>query len=71
MTAPLRVFRRSNLYTQCEQCHATVDLTRAGACPRCKRVLCNKHLHGSFFRRLMTDLGAATLCLRCRAESKQ
>jgi hypothetical protein len=33
-------------------------------------VLCDRHLHGSFFRKLMTDFGVQALCLRCRAEAK-
>ena len=67
MTSPFRPFRRSNLFTQCEECRATVDLTRAGACSQCRRILCDAHLHGSFFRRLYVDLGADALCVRCRA----
>jgi len=66
MTTPFRVFRRSQLHTQCEECHVVVDLTRVGACRRCKRVLCNRHLHGTFWRRLAVDLGAESVCLRCR-----
>ena len=61
-------FRPSQLFTQCEECHRTVNLSGAGACPRCRRILCNRHLHGSFFRRLAVDVGASEpLCLRCRS----
>lgn len=45
----------------------SVDLTRAGACARCRRILCNTHLHGSFLRRLIVDVGAEALCVRCRS----
>jgi hypothetical protein len=43
-----------------------VDLLKGGACVRCRRILCFTHLHGSFVRRLATDLGAEILCVRCR-----
>ncbi|HMC55500.1 MAG TPA: hypothetical protein VKH19_10040 [Gemmatimonadaceae bacterium] len=68
MTSPLRVFRKSNLFTECEECRRPVDLSGAGGCTRCRRVLCNRHLYGSFFRRLLADVIAAQpVCVRCRA----
>lgn len=66
MTSPFRPFRRSVIFTQCEECRRSVDLTGAGACARCRRILCNAHLHGTFLRRLRVDLGAEAVCLRCR-----
>jgi hypothetical protein len=66
MTSPIRVFRRSDLFTQCEECKLTHDLSHMGACRRCRRVLCNLHLHGSFVRRLIVDLGAEAICVKCR-----
>ena len=60
-------FRDSELATDCDQCGGRVDLLKGGACVRCRRILCFTHLHGSFARRLATDLGAAMLCVRCRA----
>lgn len=71
MTAPFRIFRRSELHTQCEQCRQTLDLSRMGACSQCRRVLCHAHLHGSFFRRLAVDLGAAPVCVQCRQSAPQ
>jgi hypothetical protein len=68
MTSPFRVFRSSGLWTQCEECRLRVNLSSAGACRRCRRILCNTHLHGSFLRRLLVDFGAEPLCLRCRRE---
>jgi hypothetical protein len=45
-----------------------VNLSQAGACPTCKRVLCHRHLYGSFARRLLADLGfAAMTCVKCRS----
>jgi hypothetical protein len=67
MNSPFRPFQRSQIYTQCEECRISVDLTGAGACTQCRRILCGEHLHGSVFRRLAVDLGAEALCLRCRS----
>jgi len=53
--------------TDCEVCGRRFDLVKGGACQRCRRVLCPAHLHGSFGRRLLVDLGAAALCVQCRA----
>jgi len=67
VSQPFRVFRRSNLLTECEECRLPVDLSRAGGCARCRRVLCNRHLYGSFVRRLIADvLATAPVCVRCR-----
>lgn len=68
MTNPFRPFRSSQLWTECEECHRSVNMSDAGGCSRCRRVLCNDHLHGSFARRLLVDLGAEALCNVCRAE---
>lgn len=68
MPGGFTVFKASELWTDCEQCRLRVNLSRAGACRRCRRVLCNTHLHGSFVRRLLVDLGAEPLCVRCRHE---
>lgn len=62
-----RFFRDSDLATDCDQCGGRVDLLKGGACVRCRRILCFTHLHGSFVRRLATDLGAQMLCVRCRS----
>jgi len=62
----VRMFQRSGIWTECEECRRSVDLSRAGGCIQCRRVLCNTHLHGSFIRRLLVDLGARPLCQRCR-----
>ena len=62
-----RFFRDSDLATDCDQCGGRVDILKGGACVRCRRILCFAHLHGSFARRLATDLGAQMLCVRCRS----
>jgi len=61
-----RFFRDSNLATDCDECGGRVDLIKGGACVRCRRILCFTHLHGSFVRRLVADLGAQPICVRCR-----
>jgi hypothetical protein len=68
--AKFGIFRDTELATDCDECGGRVDLLKGGACVRCRRILCFRHLHGSFVRRLATDLGAETLCIRCRAEGK-
>ena len=63
------IFRASNLWTDCEACSLRVNLSRAGACTKCRRVLCHTHLHGSFVRRLLVDVGFADLvCVECRSK---
>ena len=66
MTSPMRLFRRSDLSTHCEQCKLSYDLTQMGACRECRRVLCNTHLHGSFWQRLKVDFGSPAVCVKCR-----
>ena len=67
MPSPFAVFRESNLWTDCEECRLRVNLSRAGACTKCKRILCYTHLHGSFVRRLLIDLGIGeNVCIKCR-----
>lgn len=62
-----QIFRNSQVSTDCDQCHGRVDLIKGGVCIKCRRILCEHHLHGSFVRRLLVDLGAASVCVRCRA----
>lgn len=69
MTRKVRVFARTDLGTECEICGARFDLIGGGACVKCRRVLCGRHLYGSWLRRLMVDLGAAPVCCICRQVS--
>jgi hypothetical protein len=66
LMAKFGIFRDTELATDCDECGGRVDILKGGACVRCRRILCFTHLHGSFVRRLATDLGAETLCVRCR-----
>jgi hypothetical protein len=63
----LRFFRQSTLSTNCDACNGRVDMIQGGVCDRCRRILCFRHLHGSWTRRLATEVGAATRCVDCRA----
>ena len=66
----LEFFRSTEVTTDCDQCDGRVDLITGGVCTRCRRILCARHLHGSFLRRLLTDLGAEILCVECRARGR-
>ncbi len=61
------IFLSSQVSTDCDQCGGRVDLLKGGVCTRCRRILCYRHLHGSWLRRLLADLGARTICVPCRA----
>ena len=67
MTSRVRVFAHSDLATDCDACGARFDITSGGACVQCRRVLCARHLYGSWLRRLAVDLGARPVCVDCRA----
>jgi hypothetical protein len=53
--------------TECDQCHKPFPVNTGGVCDRCRRILCNDHLHGSFVRRMAIALGATNRCADCRA----
>jgi hypothetical protein len=62
----LRWLRRTEITTECDECGRQFDLVTGGACARCRRALCAAHLHGSFARRLLVDVGAEPICVSCR-----
>jgi hypothetical protein len=66
MTGKVRMFMHSEIATECDVCHRQFDVVAGGACPRCRRVLCSQHLHGSWVRRLQVDFGAEPVCCACR-----
>jgi hypothetical protein len=66
----LELFRSTEVSTDCDQCGGRVDLIKGGVCVQCRRILCYRHLHGSFVQRLLTDFGAATRCVSCRADRR-
>ena len=65
----LRVFARTEMATECDACGQRFDLVGGGVCTQCKRVLCARHLHGSWTRRLVVDFGAPPVCVACRQKS--
>lgn len=60
-------FRKSVFETECDECRKPFPVNTGGVCERCRRILCNDHLHGSVARRVAIAFGAPYLCLRCRA----
>lgn len=60
-------FRKSVFETECDECGAPFAVNTGGVCERCRRILCNDHLHGSVVRRVAIAFGAAYRCQRCRA----
>jgi hypothetical protein len=66
MTRPLRVFMHTEMATECDVCGLRFDLVAGGACVRCRKILCSRHLHGSWLRRLMVDFGSDPICCECR-----
>jgi hypothetical protein len=62
----LRMFRQTDLGTECDACNARIDLVTGGVCEQCKRILCERHLHGSWLRRMRHDIGGKAVCVRCR-----
>lgn len=65
------MFRQTDFGTECDACGGRLDLVSGGVCERCKRILCARHLHGSWLRRLRHELGGAAICVRCQRESAE
>jgi hypothetical protein len=59
-------FRETNVKTNCDACGAYFDLLKGGVCQNCRRVLCGRHLYGSWTQRLISEITGKTLCLQCR-----
>lgn len=64
----MQIFKKANLETQCDACRKPFSVSTGGVCERCRRILCNDHLHGSILRRVAIGFGAPIVCVRCRAE---
>lgn len=65
----IEIFRSSDVSTDCDQCQQRVDLLKGGVCSRCRRILCYRHLHGSFVRRLLADIRNDVVCVSCRLKA--
>lgn len=61
-----RFFRDTEVKTDCEVCGAFFDLLKGGVCERCRRILCARHLHGSWQRRIVADITGHAVCPECR-----
>lgn len=59
-------FRTSQITTDCDECGGRVDLLKGGVCTECKRILCYRHLHGSWLRQFAADIRGPTICMSCR-----
>jgi hypothetical protein len=64
--AKFEIFRSTQVTTDCDRCGGRVDLIKGGVCMRCRRILCYRHLHGTWLRHLVTDLGIEPVCVDCR-----
>jgi len=62
-------FKKSIFTSECERCHARFHIGAGGVCERCKKILCDTHLHGSLVRRIQVSFGAPPVCLKCRAQA--
>jgi len=63
----MQIFQRSAFRTQCDECQQEFPVNTGGVCDHCRRILCNRHLHGSFLRRIAISFGAPYRCVSCRA----
>lgn len=60
-------FRKSFVETECDACKKPFPVSSGGVCEKCRRILCNAHLHGSILRRAAIGFGAHIVCVACRA----
>ena len=63
----LRVLRPTDLRLDCDACGAAFDLMTGGTCEACRRILCARHLHGSWFFRMVHEFRRPVTCVDCRA----
>lgn len=62
----IRVFQKPLMAIECDRCGVRFNLIHGGICDRCKRILCREHLHGSWLRVLLVDVGVRPVCIACR-----
>lgn len=63
------IFYESIHHIDCEECKVMFPLGKGGVCARCRRILCNAHLHESRWQRMRVNLfGAEAVCPGCRRE---
>jgi hypothetical protein len=61
------LFRPTTLVLECDSCRTRFDPIEGGVCPTCERLLCNRHLYGSWLRRFRGYFGVRTVCVDCVA----
>jgi len=61
------VFKKSIFFSECDRCHVKFHIGGGGVCEQCRKILCDRHLHGSLVRRIQVSFGAAPVCVSCRA----
>jgi hypothetical protein len=65
----MALFKPSDQLARCDVCRTVFDPVFGGVCARCHRLLCETHLHGGFFRRLLGRLNPRpAVCVDCRAK---
>jgi len=62
------VFKKSIFFSECDRCHVRFHIGAGGVCERCRKILCDDHLHGSLVRRIQVSFGAPPVCIYCRAQ---
>ena len=60
-------FKKSMFFSECDRCHVRFHIGQGGVCERCRKILCDNHLHGSLVRRVQVSFGAPVVCVACRA----
>ena len=65
----LHVLRPTDLRIDCDVCRTPFDLMTGGVCERCRRILCSRHLHGSWIMRMIHEYKRPVTCVACRAGS--
>ena len=48
------VFKKSIFFSECDRCHVRFHIGAGGVCERCRKILCDNHLHGSLVRRIQS-----------------
>lgn len=66
----MQIFRKSIFTTECDECDRPFPVNSGGVCDTCRRILCNRHLHGSVVRRVAIAFGAPYRCVSCRSGNR-
>jgi hypothetical protein len=64
-----KFLHETEVKTDCDACGAFFDLVAGGVCEKCRRILCSRHLHGSFVQRVIADIIGRSVCIQCRHAS--